>query len=315
LKISGEFKIGLLFIVGMFLLFWGYNFLKGKDVFSDDRVYYGIYSEVSGLKKTNKVSINGLDVGMVKDIYFSGNNSGEIVVLLSISNNFPIPENSIAKIFSADLMGTKQVAILLGDNQNISNSGDTLATEVEANLKDEVNRQMQPLKNKAEQLMGTIDSVFTVFKLIFNEQATDNLTNSFANIEKTFYNLQHTSAKVDTLIEAEASRLSGILDNIESITSNLNNNEQNISAILTNFSAISDTLAKSNVSATFSNINRTLTEFSMILERVNKGEGTVGAMLMNDSLYIHLQKSAENLNALLEDVKKRPKRYVKFSLF
>lgn len=315
MKISREFRIGLLFIVGLFLLFWGYNFLKGKDVFSKDRVYYGVYSEINGLKKANKISINGFDVGMVKDIYFSDNNSGEIIVLLSISNDFPIPVNSIAKIFSADLMGTKQVAILLGDNQKMTNSGDTLATEVEASLKDEVNRQMQPLKNKAEQLMGTIDSVFTIFQLIFNEKATDNLTNSFANIEKTFHNLQHSSAKVDTLIEAEANRLSEILNNIESITLNLKNNEQNISSILSNFSAISDTLAKSDVAATFSNINKTLTEFSAILEKVNKGEGTLGAMLMNDSLYLHLQKSAKNLNALLEDVKKRPKRYVKFSLF
>lgn len=315
MKISREFRIGLLFIVGLFLLFWGYNFLKGKDVFSEDRVYYGVYSEVNGLKKANKISINGLNVGMVKDIYFSENNSGEIIVLLSISNDFPIPVNSIAKIFSADLMGTKQIAILLGDHQIMSNSGDTLATEVEASLKDEVNRQMQPLKNKAEQLMGTIDSVFTVIQFIFNEKATDNLANSFANIEKTFHNLQHTSATVDTLLDAEAHRLSGILNSIESIVLNLKNNEQNISSILTNFSAISDTLAKSDVAATFSNINKTLTEFSAILEKVNKGEGTIGAMLMNDSLYLYLQKSAENLNALLEDVRKRPKRYVKFSFF
>lgn len=315
MKISREFKIGLLFIIGLFLLFWGYNFLKGKNVFSEDRIYYGVYAEISGLKKANKITINGLEVGMVKDIYFSGNNSGNIIVVLSISNDFPIPENSIAKIFSADLMGTKQVAIILGNGTNMTITGDTLQTEVEASLKDEVNRQMQPLKNKAEQLMGTIDSVFTVFKLIFNEKATNSLSNSFTNIEKTFSNLQHTSARVDTLIEAEANRLSMIFSNIESISSNLNRNEQNITDILTNFSAISDTLAKANVATTFVNINKTLNEFSFILEKINKGEGTIGAMLMNDSLYLNLMKSSESLNKLLEDVRKRPKRYVKFSLF
>lgn len=315
MKISREFKIGLLFIIGLFLLFWGYNFLKGKNVFSEDRIYYGVYAEINGLKKANKISINGLEVGMIKDIYFSGNNSGDIIVVLAINNDFPIPVNSIAKIFSADLMGTKQVAILLGNGTNMTTSGDTLQTEVEASLKDEVNRQMQPLKNKAEQLMGTIDSVFTVFKLIFNEKATNSLSNSFANIEKTFSNLQHTSARVDTLIEAEANRLSMIFSNIESISSNLNRNEQNITAILTNFSAISDTLAKANVATTFVNINKTLNEFSFILEKINKGEGTIGAMLMNDSLYLNLMKSSESLNKLLEDVRKRPKRYVKFSLF
>lgn len=315
MKISREFKIGILFIVGLLVLIWGYNFLKGKDIFSKDRIYYGIYNEISGLKKANKITINGLEVGYVNDIYFMANNSGSIIVELSIGNNFPIPNNSIARIYSADLMGTKEVAILLGNSSNLTVSGDTLATEVEANLKDEVNRQMQPLKNKAEQLMGTIDSVFTVFKTIFNEKATDNLSNSFANIEKTFNNLQNSSAKVDTFIEAEVNRLSMILDNIESISGNLNRNEENITNILTNFSSISDTLAKANVATTFVNVNNTLNELSQILEKINKGEGTVGAMLMNDSLYLNLQKSSESLNKLLEDVRKRPKRYVKFSLF
>ena len=68
MKISREFKIGLLFIVGLVLLFWGFNFLKGKNLFSEERVYYGVYPEINGLKKANKVTINGLEVGMVKDI-------------------------------------------------------------------------------------------------------------------------------------------------------------------------------------------------------------------------------------------------------
>jgi len=314
-KISREFKIGLLFLVGLVLLFWGYNFLKGKNVFSQERVIYGVYPEIGGLKVANKVSINGLEVGMVKDIYFHEGRQGDIIVVLSINTDFPIATNSVARIFSADLMGTKEVGILLGNGHNLIDSGDTLSTEVEANLKDEVNRQMQPLKNKAEQLMGTIDSVFTVFQTIFNDKAADNLINSFASIEKTFYNLQHTTAKVDTLVDAEATRLALILDNIESITGNLDKNEQNITSILTNFSAISDTLAKANVAATFVNVNKTASELAAILEQINKGQGTVGAMLMNDTLYLNLEKSVAALNALLEDVKKRPKRYVKFSLF
>ena len=315
MKISRELKVGILFILGLALLFWGYNFLKGKNVFSTQRVFYAIYENVNGLNPSNTVSINGLDVGRVKDIYFEENYSGRIVAVLTVNKDFPIPKNSIARIFSADLMGSKEVAIVLGNSREMVVSGDTLMSDSEASLKEEVNRQVQPLKIKAEALLGSIDSVATIIKEIFNKGARENLTNSFSSIEKTFYALQHTTMMMDTMVREEANRLSNIIANVDSITSNLNADRDNISNIIANFSSLSDSLVKADVATTFTNANKAIGELAIILEKVNKGEGSVGALIHNDSLYLHIEKSMSDLNKLLEDIRKNPKKYVRLTIF
>ena len=315
MKIAREVKVGFLFLISLALLIWGYNYLKGKNIFHNERVFYAVYTEIDGLTKANEISIHGFKVGQVKDVYFNSLHNGEIIVELAISNDYPIPVNSVARIFSSGLMGSKEVAIVLGDNTALAQSGDTLLSDIEGTLKDEVNRQVQPLKRKAEELMGSIDSMVTVFQTIFNSDARADLASSFKNIRKTFYNLQHSSSKMDTLIEYETNRLSMIIEHIESISQNLENNEENISNILTNFSNLSDSLAKADVGGTFISVNRSMTDLQKILEKINNGEGTVGKLLQNDSMYFHLEKSAADLNRLLEDIKLHPKRYVKFSIF
>ena len=315
MKVSRELKISILFILGLALLFWGYNFLKGKNVFKSERLLYAIYNNVNGLNPSNLVSINGLEVGQVKDVYFEENYSGRVVVILSVSTNFPIPKNSIARIFSSDLMGSKEVAIDLGSSRKMIISGDTLMSASEASLKEEVNRQVQPLKIKAEALLGSIDSVAIILKEIFNEGARENLTNSFASIEKTFYALQYTTMKLDTMVREESNRLSHIIANVEAITTNLNADKDNISNIISNFSNLSDSLVKADVATTFINANKAIGELAIILEKINKGEGTVGALVHNDSLYFHIEKSMSDLNKLLEDIKLHPKKYVRLSIF
>lgn len=315
MKISRELKIGILFIVGLALLFWGYNFLKGKNVFKSERILYAVYNNVNGLNASNLVSINGLEIGQVKDVYFEENYSGRVVVMLSVSTNFPIPKNSIARIFSSDLMGSKEVAIDLGNSEQMIVSGDTLRSDSEASLKEEVNRQVQPLRKKAEDLLGSIDSVAIILKTIFNESARENLTNSFASIEKTFYALQHSTMKMDTMVREESNRLSHIIANIDSITSNLNADKDNISNIISNFSNLSDSLVKADVATTFTNANKAIGELAIIMEKINRGEGTVGALIHNDSLYFHIEKSMSDLNKLLEDIKLHPKKYVRLTIF
>lgn len=315
MKISRELKVGVVFILGLVLLFWGYNFLKGKNVFRSQRIFYAVYENVNGLNPSNLVSINGLEVGQVKEVYFEENYSGRVVAILSVRTKFPIPKNSVARIFSADIMGSKEVAIVLGDSREMVVSGDTLQSSSEASLKEEVNRQVQPLRKKAEDLLGSIDSVAIILKTIFNESARENLTNSFASIEKTFYALQHTTMKVDTMIMEESNRLSRIIANVDSITSNLSKDKDNISNIIANFSSLSASLVKADVATTFTNANKAIGELALILEKINNGKGTVGSLVHSDSLYIHIEKSMSELNKLLEDIRKNPKKYVRLTIF
>lgn len=307
--------IGVSFLLAIAFFVWGFNFLKGRDIFNKQTIYYAKYAEVSGLTVANPVMINGLKTGMVNKIYFDPDMSGNIIVEFIVRNNLPIPSNTVARIFSSDLMGSKAVEFKLGDSPEIAQNGDTLKSSMEASLMQEVNAQVQPIKLKAENLLSSIDSLVVIIQAVLNENARENLTASFTSLRQTFANLEATTSNIDTLVEGETQRISGIISNIDSLSLTLKENRKSFGSIITNFETISDSLVKADIPGTFNRANRTLDNLDSILSLINRGEGTVGMLMHNDSLYIELTKSAEELNKLLEDIRLNPKRYVKFSLF
>jgi phospholipid/cholesterol/gamma-HCH transport system substrate-binding protein len=204
---------------------------------------------------------------------------------------------------------------VIGDTNIYLDDGDTLMSEVEASLKDAVNQQIAPLKNKAEELIGSIDSAVVAIRGVFNRRTRENLKNSIESISITLKNLESATYNIDTLVSSQKNRLAAILDNVESITSNLRENNENITNIINNFSTISDSLAKAQIPKTFDNINSTISDLAEVVEKVNTGQGTIGLLLNDDKLYNNLQQASTNLNALLEDLQTNPKKYVRFSLF
>ncbi|MCD4773520.1 MAG: MlaD family protein [Bacteroidales bacterium] len=289
MKIRKEYFVGLVFIAAIALFIWGFNFLKGRNVFNKEKILYGIYDEVSGLTKSNPVSIRGLQVGQVKNIYFEQSMSGKLIVVLSINNDFPIPINSVAEIYSSNLMGSKAVKIIPGNSDVIAQNSDTLQTNIEGSLKDAVNKQVQPIKLKAENLIESIDSIVVVFQTIFNENARENLKHSFENIKNTLGNLEHTTSTIDTFVVVEQVRLAEAISNLEKITNNLDKNKDNITNILANFSAISDSLSKADIPTTVINANKSIEKLFSILDKIDSGEGSTGLLVNSDSLYIHLK--------------------------
>ena len=315
MKVRKEFLIGFLFIIAAGLLLWGLNFLKGKNPFEKENYYYALYKNVEGLTPSSKVTINGLSVGKVQEVYFSDIYSGKIIVKFDIQENIKIPVASVAEIYSIDLMGTKGIQIHFSDSTKFYSVGDTLKASAEKDLKEQVSAQVLPLKLKAEELMGSMDSVLTVVKYIFNKTNRSNIDKSFEAIKETFKNLQNTSITLDTLMQNEKQRLHNIFVNIESITGNLQQNNKQITNILENFSNLSDSLAKAEILTTINNANKALLSVNNILDKINRGEGSLGLLLNNDSLYNNLNRSSENLDKLLIDLRENPKRYLHYSLF
>ncbi len=315
MKISKEFKIGIVVTLALALLYWGLNFLKGEDIFSKERVFLSVYKDVGGLQKANPVRINGLIVGQVRDMFFSGDGDADIVIELVIRNKIAIPDNSTAKIISSDILGSKAVDIILGTSSQLAESGDTLQAEIEESIKDEVSRQLKPIKSKAENLMLSIDTVLTMLNNLFSTTNTENISRSVGYLANTFENLESTTSTLDTIMSGQKTRLERILLNIESITLTLKSNEDNLNSIFTNLAAVSDTLAKAHIAETISNVNRVMSEIGGITEKINKGEGSLGMLVNNDSLYIKLEKTTRELNLLIEDIRLNPKKYLKFSVF
>jgi phospholipid/cholesterol/gamma-HCH transport system substrate-binding protein len=315
LKFSKEFRIGFLFILATAILVWGFSFLKNKNILYKEKVLIAVYKNVNGLNTSNPVFINGVKVGQVGNVYFNPNLKGDIIVELVFTDKFPVPSNSTARIFSVDLMGSKAIEILLGAGPEIAQNGDTLSADVETSLKDAVNQQILPLKLKAEDLLSSIDTMVVAIKGVFNKDIRNDLNASIKSIRQTFSNLENTTQNLDTLVYVQSGRLSSILYNIDQITRNLNNNSDEISRILGNFSTLSDTLAHANITGVIRNIDSTFTKLANIMDKVDKGEGTLGLLVNNDQLYKDLQDAVYQLNLLIVDIKQNPKRYVRVSVF
>jgi len=315
LKISREIKVGFVFVVAIAIMIWGLMYLKGLEIFKSKRTFYAQYDYVNGLVAANPVSIKGMKVGQVKTLYFSKKDRGKIVVELIVENDYPIPRNSLAKIVSTGLIGSKEIEIELGDSKEMLENGDTLKALTEATLGEEVNRQLLPLKKKAENLISSIDTVATIVQALLNKNTRDNLFEAIEHVKEALQNLAHTTYNIDTLVDTQRKHLASIISNVESISTNLHQNNDKIKNILTNFSNISDSLAKANIPAIFNNVNRTISDLDLAIGKINRGEGTVGLLLNDEKLYDEVTKAAKELNLLLEDIKANPAKYIKVSVF
>lgn len=314
-KISKELKVGIVFILALAVLIWGLMYLKGLDLFKKKTTLFAVYEKVNGLVAANVVSINGLQVGQVSKLSFSKTNPGRIVVEMIISEDYPIPRDSKARIFSSGLIGSKEVEIVLGSSTAIAQDGDTLQSTIDASLGEEVNKQLGPLKKKAEDLISSIDTVATIVKEIFNQQTRDNLIVAIENVKISLRNLAHVSGTIDTLMGNQSKRLAAIIGNVESISRNLKDNNANITNILTNFSNLSDSIARARIPETLNRVNGAVTDLGKVIEKINKGEGSAGLLINDPKLYNEVEKAARDLNLLLEDIRNNPSKYVKVSVF
>ncbi|OFX58839.1 MAG: hypothetical protein A2046_15655 [Bacteroidetes bacterium GWA2_30_7] len=315
LSFSRYTSIGLVVVIAIIGLVWGFNFLKGRNLFVKENTYSAIYGRIDGLEKSSAVMLNGLKIGQVRDIKFLNDNSGKIIVDFAIKDEIKLNDSAVALIVSMDLMGTKSIELIQGKSTKYHKIGDTLKSKLEFSIKDQVSIQMLPLKLKAEELMLSLDSVLAVFTYIFNENTKDNISKTFTSIKMTIQNLEKTSVSLDTIMQTEKGKLSRIFSNIELISSNLRNNNEQISLILTNFSNISDTIVKADIGKTIRNANKALSDIDLMLGKIKRGEGTIGMLANNDTLYNNLETATLNLNKLLIDIQKNPKRYAHFSLF
>lgn len=315
MKVKREVKLALTAIVAVVILIWGINFLKAKALFDRNNVFYGIYDRVDGLKVSSSVIYRGYSVGQVSAIQFTGERYDKVLVQFTVGKKLQISSNTIAAIRSADLMGSKAINLIPGDATTYAQSGDTLRTELELGIMEQLNKQLEPLKKKAETVMVSLDTVLMALQEIFSEDANGNIRGSLKSVSRTLDNVEHASGTLNDLLANESSRISKILENINSITGNLENSNANITRSLDNITGISDSLKAVNLANTVRYLNSVLAQTDSIVMKINRGKGTLGGVVNDRDLYYNLTAVSENLNKLLTEFRQNPKRFVNLSLF
>ncbi|CAL2086951.1 MlaD family protein [Tenacibaculum sp. 190524A02b] len=298
---SKELKTGIVAVVVISLFIWGYNFLKGQDLFSPNtRHFYVEYDNINGLNQASVVTINGLKVGKVAEINFNPkpNKRGKLVVKILLESNFKFSKNSIAKIYSAGLMGGQNLAIVPDYEGEEAKSGDYLRGTIESDLIASLSDKLSP---KIEHTLVGVDSLLVGLNQVLNQRARNSLNRSILGLEGTITDVRKTLTTVNSMLKNSKVNVEVTVENAKKITDN--------------FSKMSEDLAKANLGNTVKKLEETLANVNGLLDGMKKGKGTLGKLVTDDKMYTNLANASKELEELLREMKLNPKRFVHFSLF
>ncbi|TYP98104.1 phospholipid/cholesterol/gamma-HCH transport system substrate-binding protein [Tenacibaculum adriaticum] len=301
---SKELKTGIISVLIIALGIWGYNFLKGQNLFSpSSRHFYVEYNNINGLNEASVVTINGLQVGKVEKISFNPktDKKGHLLVRVSIENNFRFSKNSIAKIYPAGLMGGQNLAIIPSYEGEDAVSGDYLKGEIELGIFDSVGEKLNPIQGKLDNVLVGADSLLIGLNKVLDEKSRKSLNRSIIGLESTVNGVRKTLASVNSLLENNKSNLDATLSNTKKITEN--------------FSKVSEDLTKANLGETVEKLETTLKNVNALLANVKDGKGTLGKLITDEKMYTNLTNASKEMEELLREMKLNPKRFVHFSLF
>ncbi len=307
-KYSIEIKVGIIVTVALVIFIWLFNYVKGLNILKPIHHYYAVFSDINGLQESNPVFVNGYKVGLVDEIHFLPDNSGRLVVVLAVEQNIRFPEDSKAVLFNADIMGTKAIRVREGHSKQFLEYGDTLSTEVEQSLLDEVSEQMIPLKEKTERLVTTLDSVVTEIRFMLSNGMKEDIPAITHDLRSTTSHLKRASYALDTMLTARDGQ-------VQTLLAGVNENLRTLDRILTNLSAVSDSLSQADLRAAIDNLNATLEQTSLMMSRINAGEGSLGKLTTDDSLYIAIRTITLRLDTLVDKIIDNPKKYIRVKLF
>jgi phospholipid/cholesterol/gamma-HCH transport system substrate-binding protein len=313
MKVSNETKIGVLAVVAIAFLYFGFSFLKGKTFFSKDHKLYAKYTNVQGLLKSNPVLINGMQVGSVYDIQ-ADKNMREIMVTINLTKDVNIPTNSLALIKSNPLT-TTSIDIKLGDANAYLNKVDTIKTEASAGLMDAALERIDPVLGQVKGAVKALDSVLTNMNSIVDANSKANIQAMLANLNRTTASLATSSASLNTLLNTQTGALAKSLNNVSAITGNLANNNEKITSVMSNLDKTTQNFSQLDVQKTLTTLNGTINELKSTIGKLNSNSGTAGMLLNDTKLYNNLTATSNKLNLLLDDFKTNPKRYISFSVF
>ncbi|HEU0136713.1 MAG TPA: MlaD family protein [Flavobacterium sp.] len=301
MKITKEIKTAILVIASILLFIWGYSFLKGTDLLNSYKTFYVTFDNVEGLATSAPVTINGLTVGKIQSIKLQ-NSTGKLLVELQVKTDFPISKTSTVNMYEPGIIGGKQLQIIPNlQDQTMAESGDTLRSAVVPGMIALLGQQLSPLQVKVESMLASADSVLINLNKVLDDQNRANLKKTIADLSETMEQFKGASRNLNVILAENKSKINNVMTNFDHASKNI--------------SQVSDSLAQARIGETMLKLNNTMTNVDKMIQDVEKGNGTLGKLMKDDKLYMNLNKSSQDLQLLLEDVRLNPTRYINISVF
>ena len=289
-------------MTGLVMTIFSFNYLKGINLLEKSRHFIVVYDNVEGLVASNPVTINGFKIGNVQKINLSADGSNKLEIKLIIDNEVEFSKSSKAELYETGLIGGKAIAIIPNyQDGSIAESGDYLQGTIKPGLTELVNQKLTPLQDKLESAIQNADKVVLNINELLSNDTKTSLQQSILNFKNISESLNETTNNVNSIILNNSNAIENSLKNIESSSKNINE--------------ITKSVSDANVSDLISKLNSTVSNFNLTLNKINNGNGSVSKLLENDAIFNNLEKATSELEALINDIKVNPNRYVHFSIF
>lgn len=289
----------MLAVVAIAMLYIGFSFLKGIDFFNPSNTYYVLYDNVDGLTESNPVKVNGYRIGRVNSIsLLQDGGDTRMLVGLEISDDLKIYESSVALLEDDGLLGGKSITLNIREGGRILNDEDTLRGEVDVAL-------TQMIRDKADPIIAEVDTTLTRVNNILGD-----LSGSGGQVESALSDLQETATMLRYIVIENRRDINAITTNLKGLTDALNNEETGIKPFMVQLNQFADSLNSMELNQTVERANLAIANLQQITEQLQAGQGSLGKLLQDDSLYNNLNRSSADLDRLLIDMRENPGRYL-----
>ena len=294
MKLTKEIKIALVAIVGILVMYFGINFLKGMNLFSTNNAYYMTFDDIQGLGASTPIYADGYKVGTVDGLEYDYKENGPIKVKVDINKDLRIPQGSKAEIVK-DLMGNLQVNLLLANNpRERVEPGGVIPGAVNGGMMDKA-ANLIPV---VEKMLPKLDSILTSVNALLADPA---LPASLHNVETITSNLTVSTRELNTLMAGLNKQVPGMIGKANGVLDNTNRLTANLASL--------------DVQGTLNKVNQTLESAHQFTEKLNSNQGSLGLLMNDTKLYDNLTSTMSHADSLVIDLKAHPKRYVHFSVF
>jgi phospholipid/cholesterol/gamma-HCH transport system substrate-binding protein len=303
MKFTKEIKVGFLAVLGIMMSVFSYNYLKGINLFDKNREFIVKYEKVDGLSVSNPVTMNGFKIGKVQKINFNSKNTRELLVEIIIDNDVIFPKTSLAELYETGLIGGKAIAIIpdYKNDSTIAIDGDYLKGVIKPGLTELVNQILPQVQLQIEAVMKNAEIVLQNINTLFDDETKKELKSSIEDFSNLTSSLSETSDEISKLITSNSENLTNSLSDFRSASNNIK--------------SITDSLNLDDIKSITTNLNSLVNNLNSITTSLMNSEGSVGKLINDKSIYDNLENATNQLNLLIEDIKLNPNRYINFSVF
>lgn len=292
-----ELKVGLFVALALVLLYFGIDFLKGKDFFETSHKYYAIYDNVDQLQKANPVLVNGFAVGRVSNIRIMQERQNKVLVELDIDSDIVLGDSTRA-ILDSEFIGGKYIFLSIGRITVPKQPKDTIIAEVAKSVLQTISSTAEPVADNLQTTMRKLNTVL------------DNLSSNSQSLDTIFRKLRATPDKLNATLTNSNAKIDELTVTLKTTTEQLNQTLADLRPTIKNFQVFSDSLKRIELNKTLSKTQQTMAKLNETIGRLSKGDNTAGRLLTEDSLYVNLNKLLKNLDTLAANFNDNPSHFL-----